>query len=183
MKKKTPRAPRVHVSVDEQTIETSVGRDSSHCMIAEAVRAAIPNARHVAVDLQTIRVTDTNRGLRYTYLTPRVAQIPLIQFDQGEKPDPFAFVLRNGQVTRSGKRQVRTQENLTPKKQSPERAAEKVAHLKKARQSQSSLAKTRLVHREGGELAGTVPDRVGGKTPPITSFARRRAFGLRALRG
>lgn len=96
-----PQTPKVDVYVDEKTINEAVVRNSSHCMIAEAVKKALPYARGVLVDLQSIRLTDADRGLRYTYLTPRGAQLALIAFDQGEKPKPFRMHLAKGSVRRA----------------------------------------------------------------------------------
>jgi len=161
---KTPRAPRVSVEITEQVIAESKLRDSSHCMIAEAVRASYPDAQRVAVDLQTIRFTDPKRGLRFTYLTPRVGQIALIQFDQGVHPEPFSMQLRGGQVTRAAQKTLK-RSDLSPKQI-------------QQRVNASKLSKARLVPARDNE---SVPDKIGGKTPPTTPFARRRAYGLRAL--
>lgn len=167
MPRRTVRAPRFTVTVTPELIEHSKTRDSSHCMIAEAVKQAYPGAAFVSVDLQTIRFSDPGKGERYTYLTPRISQVALINFDQGHAPEPFQFQLRNGQVTRAGDRH-----RAHPLQQlSPEEKAARADHL----------LSQRLVHQPGGEQVGAVPDRIGGRTPPTTPFARRRAFGLRAL--
>src|SRR5258707_2331325 len=100
----SPRSPKVTIEITPDLIESSKERDSSHCMIAEAVKKAYLGAAFVSVDLQTIRFSDHNKGLRYTYLTPRSAQIALIEFDQGTTPEPFSFQLRGGQVTFGGSR-------------------------------------------------------------------------------
>lgn len=85
-------APRPTVQVTRQIIEAAKRRDSSHCMIAEAIKLAVPNATSVAVDLQTIRWTDRERNLRYIYLTPRIGQINLVKFDQGDEDiEPFTL--------------------------------------------------------------------------------------------
>jgi hypothetical protein len=71
-------------------------------MIAEAIRLAVPNAQSVAVDLVTIRWTDPVRELRYIYLTPRLAQHALIDFDSGVEPRPFDVKLAGAaQVVRA----------------------------------------------------------------------------------
>lgn len=88
-----PRSPKVIIEVTREIIEESKTRSSSHCMIAEAVKASVPGAQSVAVDLQTIRWTDSARGLRYIYLTPRIGQVSLIDFDQGVTPEPFEMKL------------------------------------------------------------------------------------------
>lgn len=164
---KTPRAPRVRLELNEDLIAVSKKADSSHCMIADALKAALPDATHVSVDLQTIRFSDPRRGLRYTYLTPRTAQVALVNFDQGRKVEPFTFQLRGGQVTSAGRRKAGQ-----PKKPTAEKR-------KGTKMKMHDLKQQRIVNRD--KTKGEVPDRVGGKTPPTTPFARRRAFGLRAL--
>lgn len=164
---KLPKAPRVTIEVTGEVIAHSTERDSSHCMIAEAVRHSIPDADRVSVDLQTIRFSDPKKGLRYTYLTPRVGQVALIDFDQGQKPEPFTMRLSGGQVTAMDRK---------PRELSDETRAKLRAAGAKGRQT-LALRKTKL--RTNGDMG--VPDRVGGRTPPTTPFARRRAFGIRAL--
>lgn len=155
-------------------------------MIAEAVKAVRPDANHVSVDLQTIRFTDAKRGMRYTYLTPRIAQIALLKFDQGITPTEFEFQLRGGQVTRSGSSQKRKalneQEGKKGQRYTPREMREKRRQAARARESLPGKAV--LVDRKQG---GNVAERVGGKTPPLQNiaddvpFTRRRAFGLRGL--
>jgi hypothetical protein len=96
-----PRSPKLTVTVRQNVIETAVVRNSSHCMIADAVKETVPWATNVLVDLQSIRMTDKERGLRYSYLTPRHAQLALIEFDQGRKPKPFRMELARGAVRRA----------------------------------------------------------------------------------
>lgn len=101
---RVPQSPKAEIFVDQKTIADAISRNSSHCMIAEAVKKAIPYAQNVMVDLQSIRLTDKERGLRYTYLTPRLAQLALIKFDQGERPNPFKILLAKGSVRRASPR-------------------------------------------------------------------------------
>lgn len=162
------RSPRVTIEVTEELIDQAVRGDSGHCMIAEAVKAAYPNARYVSVDLQTIRFSDPTTHERYTYLTPRAAQVALVDFDQGAHPQPMRFQLRGAQVTPSGSRQARSGKAAS---EAQRRAAAKAT-------AASKQVRARLTN----EPAGDVPDKIGGRTPPTTPIARRRAFGLRALR-
>ncbi len=164
-----PKAPTVTLEITEELIADAIPRDSSHCLWAEAVTAAYPDAQRVSVDIQTIRFTDPKRGQRYTYLTPRTAQIALVQFDQGIRPEPHSVQLRRGQVTRMAQK---TPKQLT-ETPTPARIAQRKAAAKKGR---DVLAKTTLRVSSGT----AVPDRVGGKTPPIAA-GKRRAFGLRGL--
>lgn len=168
-KTRTPRAPKVVLAITEEIIGDAVERDSSHCLWAEAVKAAYPDAKNVSVDLQTIRFSDLEKGLRYTYLTPRVAQVALVNFDQGMKPAPHQCVLRNGQVTRAGRR--------APQKQLSE--AQLKQRVEAGKKTHEMLAKTRLSSRN--PTAMVVPDRIGGSPPPLSEFGKRREFGLRQL--
>ena len=152
---RTPRAPQVIVEITDEVIDEAIPRDSSHCMIADALKALVPGASKVAVDLQTIRFSDLKKGLRYTYLTPRVAQVALIKFDQGLKPEPFAFRLRGGQVTRAGRVKRETKPLSEKQMQQRKDAASKV---------KESLGKTQLAQRHAG--SGRIPDRIGGQPPP-----------------
>jgi hypothetical protein len=94
-------SPSLTVHIDQQIIDHSMRRDSAHCMISEALRQLLPTATGLSVDLATIRLTDPAKKLRYVYLTPRQAQIALIDYDRGINPKPFAFRLHRAvQVTR-----------------------------------------------------------------------------------
>lgn len=108
-----PHAPRFQVAVTDELIYESEQRNSSHCMVADAVKIARPKATRIAVDIQTIRFTEDDR--RYVYLTPRRAQVAIVKFDQGIPSKPFSFRLRNGQSTPShGPRIKRATAKLVP---------------------------------------------------------------------
>jgi hypothetical protein len=180
----------VTIDLTPDVIAASKERDSSHCMIAEAVKVAFPGATYVSVDLQTIRFSDPAKRQRYTYLTPRSAQIALIEFDQGTTPEPFSFHLRHGQVTFSGSRP-----SLKAKREAGKDAGAAelevneagfpTGNLVESNAQKARNVKARLVRRDGSdtdpERSRPVPEKIGGRTPPTTPFARRRAFGLRAL--
>lgn len=76
----------VYLDVTEQIIDNATQRDSAHCVIADAIRATIPEATRISVDLQTIRFTDTTNSRRYIWLTPPAAQMAILGFDQGIRP-------------------------------------------------------------------------------------------------
>src|SRR5215472_15246585 len=118
---KIPSAPGVGVKVTQQHIDESTRKDSSHCMIADAVYAAVPGAQFVSVDLQMIRFSKDD--FRYTYFTPRKAQVELIRFDQGLQPEPFEFQLRAGQTTR--RRRKNPDHEPQPRTEAQQAATEK----------------------------------------------------------
>jgi hypothetical protein len=105
---------KAEISVLDRHYDEALLRNSSHCAIAFAIRDAVPHARHISVDLQTIRYTDTKRGVRYCFLTPHVAQQDvIIPFDQGErdKCKEVTFRMRPAFVTRTGKKRTHAPDN------------------------------------------------------------------------
>ena len=158
-----PRSPRLQIKVTGELIEMAKKRDSSHCMVAEAVRDAFPAAAHISVDIQTIRFSIPEREIRCTYLTPRIAQVGIVNFDQGVTPKSFSFRLIRGQVT---KMMRRGKSGVAPR---PRTAAQKAATAKA----------TAVLRPNPGN--SVVPDKIGGRTPPVSRYAHRREFGLRAL--
>jgi len=158
----TIAARAIDVDATMEIYNRSKRRTSSHCWIAEAVKQAAPWGSHVAVDLQTIRVTDTQAEKRYVYLTPRIAQIALIKYDAGEeRTEGLQFKLRVAQVTKAGRR-TRNYE------------AEKIAKKQAAARKQAAAA---AAHVQAS--AGQRPVVFGGITPPLSNFARVRQFGVK----
>jgi hypothetical protein len=166
----------ISVNITEDIIEHSVQRDSSHCMIADAVRALVPDAKWVSVDLQTVRFTDTRDRKRYVYLTPRRAQEALIRFDQGEKSEPFRFFLRDPQVIPL--REV----NRGHQKRDAEKA-EAAAVAKAATPKKKPAAKKAAL--KNTTHPSDRPRKEGGQPPPTAVLSnakgRTREFGLRSL--
>lgn len=171
-----PDGPKFFVDVTAEMIAEAVRGNSSHCMISEAIKDARPEAMWVSTDLQTIRFTDRERGLRFTYLTPRKAQLALLNFDQGIDPEPFRFRLGQAQVTASG---------------NPKNRPDKLRKAKIVQPHGQANAGGNVARRVGGSTAplGALSDtkkRPSKKTDaaPITAGQRtgkRREFGLRAM--
>lgn len=97
--KRVPTSPRVTVTVTREIIDASERANSHHCMVSEALVRAVPYARNPISDLATIRFTDADRGLRYTYQTPLSVRDAIFMFDNGDHVEPFSFNLRGGWVT------------------------------------------------------------------------------------
>lgn len=168
------RAPVVSIPITDKNIKRATRNDSSHCMIADSIIDALPNAKFVSVDLQTIRWSDLKTGFRYTYLTPRPAQEALILFDRGVVPPPFTLKLRGAQTS----------------------SVQRVARGKGGKRTftrQHKLGRRKLI--KAATSSGVVPDIVGGKPPMTAELAshskgtkrgnlprgNRRQFGLRAF--
>lgn len=81
------------ITVTSAHIDQAIANDSRHCMVADALHTALPDARFVLVDLQTIRFSRPGERRRYTFLTPRLVQQNLLRFDQGQPVKPFTFTL------------------------------------------------------------------------------------------
>jgi len=95
-----PTKRRETIDVTKDIIEKSKTANSSHCMVADAIRAAIPYATHVSVDIQSLRFSDLRTGWRYIALTPRRVQAHILDFDIGKTPPAFQFEFKPVQVVR-----------------------------------------------------------------------------------
>lgn len=201
------KAPQIRVTIDQDTISDSVERSSSHCMIAEAIKRAAPQFGGVSVDLTSIRFTDKERHLRFVYITPRVAQIALIDFDRGIMPKPFSFLLKTpaqivrSNPTRDGSKRIKRYEG----------DANRAAHAASLRRSDgivdhdesnggNRMEVTRVVaamdnpavaigpptpialKQGAARKSTTTATLVGGSPPPPGNLAKMRRFGLRQLR-
>jgi len=159
---KRPRGPVIYVSITPEILERAKRANSRQCMIAEAIKEAYPGASSVAVDIQTCRFTAPEKGLRYVYLTPRVTQMALLDFDQGIDPKPFEFTLKLAQVLRSRQGYKKFKEDNSPGTSDP-------------------LSKPYTRFLSGGGSAGNNPVRTGGRAPPQMKMWRK--FGLKGFKG
>jgi hypothetical protein len=192
---RTLKAPRVKLAVTDELIAEATKEDSSHCMIADAVRAALPYARGVSVDIQLIRFSDWQNRVRYAYLTPRLAQEALVKFDAGEKVEPFRCELRDPHI--SAMNTPRSQRSRAPRTEAQEKAfAETRSRLPRSHGgSPGRGARPKIVGnskiKPGPNGGGQpVPHLEGGQLPPTAALAsgkgkipagRRRQYGIRAL--
>lgn len=85
-------SPTLALQITEAQHERAVASASGGCLIADAIKEQYPNLTGITVDMATIRVSDRDLGLRYTYLTPPLAQHLLLAFDQGW-PNPTETVV------------------------------------------------------------------------------------------
>jgi hypothetical protein len=157
-------APRLRLQVTRDQIETAIRANGGHCMIAEAIKAEVPWARAVSVDLQSIRMSDPAAGLRYIYLTPRICQDALVRFDLGRNDiPPFPFSLRAAQITSM----------LQPSR-----------YRKKGKsQLRHKLGRRRFQPTKQDQELKTIPETIGGK-PPLkhhSSAIKHRRFGMRGF--
>ena len=86
----------IRIHVDDEHIANAQRKNSHRCMIADALRSAIPEAKFISVDLQSIRFSLLEEKTRYFYFTPTIAQHALLQFDKGKKLRGFDFTMREG---------------------------------------------------------------------------------------
>jgi hypothetical protein len=76
-------SPTLVLKITPEQHERAVKSDSGGCLIADAIKDQYPQLTGITVDMATIRVSDRQAGMRYTYLTPPIAQHLLLAFDQG----------------------------------------------------------------------------------------------------
>jgi len=98
--RRPPKQTTVTVSADA-IAAVMAGRTDGERVIAEAIRAARPDVRSVAIDLGSIRWTDPKTGRRVTFATPVAVRDALLELNRGAAPGPFRFILgRAARVTR-----------------------------------------------------------------------------------
>lgn len=186
-----PKAPSLKIKVTEHHIATAIPENSNHCMIADAVSDAF-HARFkrkpyaVSVDLQMIRFTDKEKGERYLYLTPAVAQIALLEFDAGQQPKAFNFRL-NGEYGSHVRPVGKPWGNKSKKQEkkgdadSRRRAVSRKAASKGGKSAQKQLRdiakRARMIPEEGHPQS--TPRIVGGPAPPLAQLGNKRSGPLR----
>jgi hypothetical protein len=198
------KAPRVNLVITPELVADAIAEDSSHCMIAEAVKAALPYARWVSVDIQTIRFSDPQTRARYVYLTPRLGQSALVKFDAGEKVEPFRMQLRDPHITSMNPPRSQRKPPAVPLTEHDRQVADaKRALLADARERKARVqaplgrggTSPKLVsdsERKPGPRGGgqPLPRLEGGSPPPTAALAsgdghippsRRREYGMRAF--
>lgn len=150
-------APVLKVNVLAHHIDCAIRLNSNSCMIAEAIKELYPKFSHVAVDLQSIRMTDREKGVRYIYLTPRVAQVALVLFDKGKRMRPISFTLKGAHTVAA----------YVVNRQKGKPVRERV-----------KLGRRRIIANSDRDK----PSTIGGKPPPRhPSSSGLREFGMRAF--
>jgi hypothetical protein len=173
---------RAEISVEQTHLDEALRANSSHCAIAAAIKEQVPDARHIAVDLQTIRWSNPKRGVRYVFLTPHVAQTDvIIPFDQGLECKPVSFKMRPAFITRIGAKR-----NHTPEPEQLRGTGLKVADEKPERKLIPYAGKEPPKRKRRAKISRTKPDgsipvSLGGRLPPVSVLSRRE-YGLRQLR-
>ncbi len=144
------RAPRHTIRVPDEIIATAKRSNSGHCPGADGLKWTVPHATNISVDLQTVRYSDREKGLRYVYLTPRVLQEFIVGWDAGDEIGGFTYHLAGASIHNIAKRQANGRRKPPGKK------------------------KVLKPYKPGG-----VPQTKGGHTPPLGNTRRQfglRAF-------
>ena len=179
-----PERPTIRVTQD--LIDGAKPEDSSHCMIAEALKVALPNAVQVSVDLATIRYSDRKRRKRYMILTPPIAQRNLLMFDQADPElKPFEFRLPPpAQIVRMPERKKpepvpAKRDTSTPKRAQAASAKRDTRSPKKTARSVPEPVEPAPKKRQKATLGyakgGSRPPKVGGSLPPLGPLAGGQA--------
>ncbi len=139
------------IAVTKEHINNGVAKDSTHCMIADAIKGSCPRAQFIQVDLQTIRWTDPTKGMRFVHLTPAIAQSALLKFDQGQDVKPFSFSLTPASQT-SRTRPIDARTTRPERRNEPARAKRRAtrAHKEKYAYLAANRARNHQRDREFG---------------------------------
>lgn len=179
------------LDVTEEIIDRAVRRDSTACVLADALKVAVKGGVRPLVDLQTMSITVPERGLRYHWLTPRSAQRILINFDQGAQLAPEVVRLSQGWTTsirnNGGPQTKLSREERKQALEAGEAAGSlspvEVRALATMRTTDERRAASDGAEHDPGTPEGQVRSRWNGR-PPVASLTNQngRKYGLRLTR-
>lgn len=172
---------RREITVTQEHIDAAMPLDSHACMIAEAIKAALPEAKNVQVDIATLRWTDTIKHRRIICLTPREAQHGLVCFDRGIEVKPFTFTAHAVQMLPAKRPGDKRVEKLKPRleKPSPNETPDAAARRRRSKTQVQDDRRGLKRARVGENTAEFVI--LGGAPPPRHHPSRDRRFGLKAF--
>lgn len=88
---------KIKINVTAEIIATAMEPKAGVDIIAESLKSwAAQNGWRISkvqTDILNIRFTDSATKRKYIAKTPQEARKAWIQFDSGEKPEPFSFTL------------------------------------------------------------------------------------------
>lgn len=189
-KKRRPTSPTLELEIREEDRQRAVDSNSGACLIADAIKEQYPHLTRILVDMATIRVSDSAKGYRYTYLTPQTAQHVLLAFDQGwPNPAEHLQIKRAVQITPiiGGKHPGRTPETRAARRDALQARIDAGETLTRSEKATLTRLKKDLPARptSTGPVEfhnGTVhggPPRVVGPPHPNLLRGRNRIFGAK----
>lgn len=156
-------SPHLRVKVTEDTIQNAIESDAFRCWVSRTIQDQHPKYIRVSTDLQTIRLSDPERGVRYVYLTPRLVQACLVLFDKGKRMRPFVFHLRGAHTVSMTR--INSQKGVS----------------REQRVRPTLNFGRRRILPQSATVNGVV-DVIGGKAAPKhPSGSGKRTFGMRAF--
>ena len=177
------------IEITKEAWEEASRSKSGGCLIAEAIEAQYKQLVNVKVNVALIRATDTRSGLRYSWTTPRAAQMILLHFDQGwSHPGFYRIQTRRPAhiaepVLQKGRAEARASRLAELEARDPETltAAERsgLTRLRATPPRPTREGKSRVISRRGDET------KIGGQriptggTHPNMLAGRDRHFGMR----
>jgi hypothetical protein len=87
-----PRETTVSISA-AALADAKAGRMTGEDLIVEAIQTALPDVQNVAVDRDSIRLSDPRTNQRVTYRTPGSVRYALVALVHGQPLGPFRFTL------------------------------------------------------------------------------------------
>jgi hypothetical protein len=87
--------------ITAENYNRAVTAASGACIAADAIKEAYPQFTNVRVNVATTRVTDKEKGVRHTYLTPPSVADALLYFDQGWREEELPKKLRIRELVRT----------------------------------------------------------------------------------
>lgn len=200
MARKKFSSPVLEVAITPESYERAKKSASGGCLVADAIKAQYPHLSKVTVDMATIRASDRKEGVRYTYLTPPIAQHLLLAFDAGwpqatdhltvrravqihpitrgsGRHSPAAVAARRAERITEFERRIASGETLTTNEK---RALGRLRNPAPTLDRPTSRGRAEVrVGLDGGVVLSGGKPRVQGKAHPNLLRGRDRHFGAK----
>lgn len=166
-------SPTIRVSLPQEARDEAIRSNSGGCLVADEIKRQYPHLSRISVDMATIRVSDSAKGVRYTYITPPAAQRALLSFDQGwDHPLEDVVIKRAAHISpivRTPSRDKR--EAATRRQKISDLEARVEAGQKLTRSEKVSLSKMKAVGKKPR------PERVPHNPPPEVGISVGQGSG------
>lgn len=96
MKEFTKERKSFNVHVTQEDIDRALRNSSSRCAVARAIARTFDKATHIKSDMQTISFYIGHD--KWSFITPGIAMQHIVDFDLGDKLQPFKFQLREPMI-------------------------------------------------------------------------------------
>jgi hypothetical protein len=102
--KKLQQIKKMKVAVAQDDIDKAIRGNTRKCMIERSIERDYPTLKNVVIEKNTVRFTDPDRNVIYTFDMAPVGRAAILMWDDGGHIAPFAFTLRHPVVRQRARR-------------------------------------------------------------------------------